>query len=179
MIGITIFFFWVAFRSDWLVLAGMINIYAGLVLFLIGVISLTVYFNKTRNIDSQNHIRNSFISLAILLSNFPVAALIIGEVNRIESTSVVIIENRSNIAISNFTLTEDSHNTKYKLKAIAPNQTGKIEFSAYSDCSVSYSFELNGKLFKGVAFGYLTNGMGGQSTIIVTEDNNVFVNESL
>ncbi len=96
--GPLIFAVWLPTRWEWLVPAGILVLYAGVLLFLIGTVALArfaiVAFREQNNRGKQTW--RSIVSCSVLLlSNFVVAGGIISAVIVIQTSYVVMIQNRS------------------------------------------------------------------------------------
>ena len=176
-IGIVIFLAWFATRAQWLTVAGIVNLYAGLALFCIGVISLAVYFYKARRSAIAGYWKKSIVTLAILFSNFPVAAAIFSAAYYVASFSTVVIENQSNTQIEDIYLSERGH--VYKIGSVLPNEKLEKKYHFQSEGSVYYSFTKNGIKYEGILFGYVTSGKGNSVKMLITKSGEVEINEKI
>ncbi|SHE21945.1 hypothetical protein [methanotrophic endosymbiont of Bathymodiolus puteoserpentis (Logatchev)] len=176
-VGIFIFLAWLTTRAHWLEVAGIINLYAGLMLFCIGIISLIVYFYKAQKNTVGGYWKNSIVALMILLANIPVAVTIVSTVRYVVSASTVVFENQSSTKVEDIYLSEREH--VYEIGSVLPNQTLEKGFHFQSEGAVSYSFTRNGNKYRGIMFGYVTGGMGSSAKMIITKSGKVEINEKV
>jgi len=174
-IGVFIFLAWLASGAYWLEWTGMVNLYAGLVLFCIGLISLAVYFYKARRNAIRGYWKKSIVALLILLANFPVAAVIISAALYVASVSTVIIKNQSSSKIENIYLSEQGH--VYEAGSVLANEKIERKFHFQSEGSIRYSFTRNDIKYEGIMFGYVTGGMGSSSKMLITKRGKVKIDE--
>ena len=169
--GGIIFFSWLVARADWLMSAGVYNIIAGLVLFACGLVCLLVYGLKERKLSRRYPTKRIIASLAILLFNFPAAALALYSVANIISTSTATVINDSSFEVTDMVLTE--RDLSYPLPSIASGQKITEHFHFKYEGAVGYELSLNGSVKKGVMFGYVTGGMGENATMVIGSDGTV------
>lgn len=173
--GTTIFFTWLIIRADWLMLAGIFTIYAGLVLFCTGTMSLAVYFFKARANKSTGYWKKSIVALIILLANFPAAATILSAVLYKESASSVTVVNNSEYKIEDIYLSDRVH--RYEIGSLSPHELLVNEIHFKSEGSVGYSYTSNGIKYKGTLFGYVTGGLAVSANMVITESGEVEIIE--
>ncbi len=176
-IGTLIFFCWRSTRLHWLMTAGVITIYAGLAIFIIGIICLAVYFFQARKTAVKEYKKKSIIALTILLANFPVVAVIISIVFYLISLSSVQFENQSSTKTGEILLSEKGH--VYKIGSLLPNETLEKKIQFQSEGSVRYSFTRNKIKYEGIMFGYITGGHGSSATLKITKSGEVKINETI
>ncbi len=104
-------------------IAGVYNILAGLVFFVCGVLFVFTYGCKERKKGNTYPIKQSLISLGILLFNFPAAVLAIYSAEYIKDTSVATVINNSSFEIKDLVLIE--RDQTYLFPPIAPGQKVK------------------------------------------------------
>ncbi len=172
--GIFIFLAWLPTRSDWLEIAGIVNLYIGLALFFIGVICLSIYFYTARKKSVVGYWKKSIIALAILLANIPVATAIISTVIYMESAITVTIENQSSTIIEEISISEHGH--IYEFGSVLPNERLEKKFHFQSEGSVHYSFKRNGSKFEGIFIGYVSGGFGADVKMLITKSGAVKIN---
>jgi hypothetical protein len=169
--GCIIFLSWLATRADWLMLAGVYNIMAGLALFVCGLGFLLVYGQKERKLTDRYPVKRTLISLGILLFNFPVAALALYSAEYIISTSTAIVINNSPFEITDLVISEREQS--YPFPPIAAGQEVIEYFHFKYEGSVNYKLSLNGSVKTGVMFGYVTGGMGESATMVISSNGAV------
>ena len=168
-------FLWQANRTSWwLMSAGFYTIIIGLFLFVCGLCFLFVYGRKELKSGNKYPLKRSLISLAILLFNFPAAALILLSVEHTFSSSVATVINHSPFEITDMVLIE--RDKFYRLPPIAASQRVKETFYfKYYEGAIDYKLTINGSPKSGVMFGYVTSGMGETATMIITKEGNIEV----
>lgn len=171
--GCLIFFSWLVIRADWLMLAGIYNIMAGLALFVCGLGFLLVYGQKERKLTNKYPVKRTFISLGILLFNFPAAGLALFSAEYIINTSTATVINNSTFKITDMVLSE--REKFYRFPPIAPGQEVIEHFHFKYEGSVDYKLSLNGSVKTGVMFGYVTGGMGESATMVINSDGIVVI----
>lgn len=171
LLGCLIFLCWVAIRADWLMMVGVFNIFAGLVLFVCGLLFLFVYGLNERKKGSSYPIKRSLISFSILLVNFPAAVLAVYTADYVKSTSVATVINNSSFEAKDLVLIE--RDQTYLFPPIAPGQEVIKYFHFKYEGSVDFRLSLNKALQKGAMFGYVTAGMGGRATMVIKNDGTV------
>lgn len=168
--GCLIFIAWLVTRADWLALAGAYTIMVGLVLFIFGLVFLALYWIHEWKEGKASPVKRSLVSLGILFLNFPVLVLILYVQDYISSTVTVRVINRSPIAITDMTLFEKDHMRVYP--TIAPGQEVTEYFHFKFEGSIHYRLSVADSTKEGVVFGYVING-SGDSTIMVIRGNGV------
>ncbi len=171
IIGGLIFFSWLVTRADWLMLAGIYNIMAGLALFLCGLGFLLVYGQKERKLGIGYPVKRTLILLGILLFNFPTAALVLYSAEYIISTSTATVKNSSLFEVTDMVLIEREQS--YPFPPIAPGQEVIEHFHFKYEGSVDYKLSLNGSIKTGIMFSYVTGGMGENATMVIHSDGAV------
>ena len=167
VLGISIFIGWYFTHASWLEVAGIINIFFGLILFLLGIIFVGIYLFKTRQY------KRSLVPLLILLLNFPVATTIISKVEYIKSTCTLKIVNQSPYAITKFYLTERDY--RHPVMDTPARSISRQEFHFKYEGTVYYTMQINGKTHQGNMFGYVTSGMSSVATLRLSESGELNV----
>lgn len=85
VLGCGIFLVWCASGSAAMTLAGALNIYLGLAMFVVGVIALVWYFFRAASEREEGGIGLACVAVVLLLANFPVCALVMQGVFRVDS----------------------------------------------------------------------------------------------
>jgi hypothetical protein len=162
---------WVLFRWDWLAVAGAYIIAVGVVLFLIGVFCLGRFRVLALSDVHMSYRRRFWLSFAcawLLFSNIPAAAAIILAVIHIESQYTVIVDNQSDGAIEEFTLSGGG--VRFSFGTIEPDTRVRRSFRIQRDGVLMCSGIHRGKPLEAQVDGYVTNGMGGRKLIQITPD---------
>lgn len=157
-IGLAIYIAWYLSRAGWLELAGVYNIWLGLLLFGLGLGCLVVYVVKARRSGAPRYWKRAGVALMLLLVNFPFTMILLSSVFYQMGTSTLIIDNQTSSVISQLSLTQ--REKVYSLDDVAPNSRLKEDFHFPYEGSVDYAFELDGVRQSGIAFGYVTFWLG-------------------
>ena len=173
-IGVLIYFGWLFSRFGWLQVAGTLNIVFGLVAFCIGIICLAIYAYKSSKQNKYHWGRKAILSLAILLSNFPVAAAIIYHVTYIQSTYYVVINNNSAYEITDIVVTAKN---QHMLNNITPMSVSRYALHFDHEGAVNYSMIFNHVKHTGVLFGYVTWDHGHTAVMEVTHSGSIKIKE--
>jgi hypothetical protein len=117
------------------------------------------------------------VSLAVLVSNFPVAVAIFSAVFYVISISTVTIENRTKIKIESLVLSERGH--VYNVGVVLPNETLEKNYRFQSEGAVHYSFMRDQNKYEGIMFGYVTGGFGSKATMLITKTGEVKIDQKI
>lgn len=173
IIGGAIYGLWVATDISWLMLAGVFNIYAGLALFIGGMICLSVYFYRERKLSKDGVLKKSAISLGLLLANFPAAIAALYGASYHLSESTLMVQNSTEYRITDIVLSERA--VTYQFPVVEPNSSVTENFHFKYEGAVGYKFSVNGTEHEGLAFGYVTSHAGGKAKMVVSDDGKVVV----
>ncbi len=149
----------------------------GVASFVIGIFSLTVYVIQSHNSGVIGYWKRSMVSLAVLVSNFPVAVAIFSAVFYVISISTVTIENRTKIKIESLVLSERGH--IYNVGVVLPNETLEKNYRFQSEGAIHYSFMRDQNKYEGIMFGYVTGGFGSKSTMLITKTGEVKIDQKI
>jgi len=174
-LGVLIFYSWYLTGASWLEAAGLLNIVVGLWLFSAGLLCLGIYIYKSYKENISGSLKKVLLSLFILFINFPVAVAAIYFAEEKKSICTISVKNNSNMQITEFQINEREN--VYKLEDVPPGGELNKEFVFKYEGSVSYSFRLGGKHHQGLVFGYVASGLSSTSTLVVSESNEVSVEE--
>jgi hypothetical protein len=176
LIGISIFMLWLITRWDWLMLAGILTLYGGAAILLVGVLALARYgwlVFRTPAVPRRRRWLSTLVCAGLLLLNVPVAGGIAVAAIAIETRYTVVVHNASRQPLEDVRVFGGGCDES--LGNIPPGSTvrqscwiqhdGELEFRALSD-TVSHEKIING---------YVTNGMGGHTTITINSDGAISV----
>lgn len=164
-IGSAIFFAWLVTRWSWLEGAGVINIFAGLLLFLIGVVTLCVYLARERRRPNSSAKRWAVLAGGLLLANFPAAAVYGFAVIYIMSHYHVLVINESGETIDSFMLR--SPGLEIELGPLRPGATRSRYLSFPTEGTLDFAARQQQLRFGGEIEGYVTGNMDGDTTVHV------------
>ena len=174
VVGLTIFFLWLATGWSWLEKAGLYALLGGLVLFVMGIIALLIWFFKT-NQPGLPRRPGVIVSAGVLLANFPVAAAIIWGVLVIQSTYYLTIKNNSTALLSEVHFYGQGYDLH--IGTILPNEKRKLKL--HPEVSGESSLNLKGKcgnnVFTNMVEGYFESGYGGKAVVTVGLDGKISV----
>lgn len=173
--GSLIFIAWWVTRAETLMIAGVGNLYLGLILFSTGLTFLFLYVYHARRVPKKDYKIKAGLILFVLLMNFPVAHGIIRSVSYIQNTSVVRIKNQTNTAIESLSLIE--RGKVYKIGVLGPLQMLEREFHFLSEGSIQYRFFRKKSKVEGILIPYVTQGFGRNSELTITDANEVVIND--
>jgi len=175
IVGVLILLAWFTTRADWLMVAGISNIAAGVLLFVCGLVFLGLYNYSERKAGNAYPLKKSFLSLSILLFNFPAATLALYSADYVISTSVLTVENNSPYEVSGFILKE--RDLVYSFPSVTPNRTVTQKYHFKYEGSVDYRLLINGEQKQGIMFGYVSNGMGWEATMVIDKNGSIIVGQ--
>lgn len=175
-IGISIFFLWLITRWNWLMMAGLFTIYGGIPIFLIGVAALTRFCwlaFRTRDL-SQRRLWTSVICCAgLLLSNLPVAAAIVVGAVMIEARYTVTVHNASSQPLDDVQVSGGGCEVNFG--TISPGATMRRSFWVQCDGELEFCAVSGPARHNKTIDGYVTNGMGGNTSVIVGPQGTISV----
>ena len=172
--GIGIFVLWCIVRWDVLMSCGMVTILVGPILFLIGAVYLSQFLSAAREsklIKERRVMLQLIIAGTILFVNFPVAVVLVVAAERVMTRYVVTIVNESNQRIDDFHVTGGGIDANFG--SVLPGTSKKRGFNIKGDGVLKFSGIRSGKPLNGDVDGYVTNGMGGDTTVIFKPDGTV------
>jgi hypothetical protein len=169
--GVGIFAAWLVTRADWFMGAGIYNLMAGLVLFFCGLVFLLVYGLGERKSGNSFPKKQTLIALAILLLNFPTAAVVIYAVKYIVSTSSVTVLNMSSFVVTDMVLNAGLRS--HPFPPIASDQEVTESFRFKYEGAIVYKLSVDGSVKSGIIFGYVSDGMGESATLVIKSDGTI------
>lgn len=105
VLGTVIFVAWLFTDLDALEIIGVLFIYGGVLLFAVGIGSLSAFVSRARKAGSTYR-KPTALALAILVLNLPLCAAYISIAFALESAHVVAVVNRAGMPIEGLTLTD-------------------------------------------------------------------------
>ena len=176
--GILIFILFYLTGARWLMDAGIVTLYAGTLAVIVGFCMLTIHAVRLfRNgIFSQNS-RKIFLGYVLLLSNFPIAAILCVASVNVTATSTVLVSNMSPFLIQEVVLIGPSGREQYHILKIPAGKSKKDRFHIEGEGGVKFEVVIGTKTESGTLFGYITSGMSQSATIFIDEKSRVTVKE--
>lgn len=179
LVGVSIFVLWLVTRWDWLTLAGFYTLFGGVVIFLVGVVALACYCGQAfqaPNLPRRRLWLSTIACAGLLLSNFPVAGGIIVAVAAIESRYTVTIHNASQQPLNDVRVFGGGCDES--LGSIPPGDTARRSFWVEHDDELKLHAISGTAVHKETIDGYVTNGMGGHTTVTLNLDGTISVSNN-
>jgi hypothetical protein len=165
-------------RWDWLFVAGMLAIIAGLFVFLFGIACLAASRLDRPSGETAGSRRESLrriTALLILLSNFPVAASIVVAVDTILTRYVVAIVNHSSVPLDNVVVSGGG--VEIEFGSVAPGATAERWFHIRTDGELVFRARRGGEGVDGTIEGYVTGSQGGEMDVTFIHDGSFEVRD--
>ena len=164
--GVLIYGSWRLTQAEWLMSAGLINIVAGLAMFLAGVICLSM--RSTRVVVGDVATRRRFSAIrklawVMLIANFPAALLIVHSVIVIKTRYTVTVVNESKTPIDSFMVIGPS--VRVELAPIPANGKVTKHFRFSGEGSLEFETRVGQMKTNDLIDGYVTSNLGGANTV--------------
>lgn len=168
--GTSIFALWVVTRWEWLMPAGVFTLFLGLALFVVGALALArfCWLGLRMPEPPPGFWRATAIAAALLLSNFPAAGTIIWKVGDLYSRYTVVVRNESGRALEDVRISGGGCEAVFG--TIAPGEEERRSFLIQHDGQLEIHADGLGRQ---TIVGYVTNSMGGHTTVTVHPDGTV------
>jgi hypothetical protein len=177
IVGFAIYISWRLTRAEWLMGAGLANIPAGLLMFLVGVVCLSMRSTKLSigAPDDVHRRRSKLRKLAwvLLTANFPAALLITLSSIDVETRYTVTVINESSAPIRSFLVSGPG--VRAEMGPISPNGKAKEHLRFSGDGSLEFAAHLVESKTNGVIEDYVTGGLGGRNIVRVKPGGNIEV----
>jgi len=157
-------------------IAGLINIVAGLVMFLAGVIFLSM--RSTRVMFGDAAVRRKFLAIrklawVLLIANFPAAMLITRSVIIVMTRYTVTVANESSSLIESFIVSGPG--IEVELAPVPTNGTVTKHLRFSGDGSLDFEIRVGQMKTNGLIDGYVTPNLGGANTVRFKADKSIEV----
>jgi hypothetical protein len=170
VVGLSVFLLWLLTRADGLMLLGVFVLFGGLAFFAVGVLALGRYcwlaFRESR-LPARFWAATIACAL-LLLSNFPAAGAIMYAADALHSRYTVVVRNESGRPLEDVRVTGGGCEVVFGL--IAPGDDEQRSFWIQHDGVLRIRAD---GLAEQPISGYVTNGMGGRTTVTVRADGTV------
>lgn len=179
LIGVSLFVLWIVTRRDWLMVGGFVTLYGGLVSFFIGAIALARYcWAASRLVDPPRRrwVPSALACAALLLSNLPVAGGIVAAVIAISTCYSVVVHNASQQAISDVRVYGGG--CEANLGTIPPGGLARRLFWIQRDGELAFRAVSSSTTHHMIIDGYVTNGMGGRTEVVVEPNGSITVSNA-
>jgi len=178
-LGVLDFALWYVTRLEWLMFMGINIIVAGLVLLGVGAIALGTFVFLGWRVQLQGWLARATNLAALLFSNLGVAGLLIYAAEALVSQNTVVVTNGREEGV--YVQLTAPNGEVQSFGPIAAHGREERSFRFRGEGEVRYVVLGSGlSPQKGIAFQYVTNGLGGSvSTISIGDDGHVNVAEVL
>lgn len=166
LLGTLIYTTWHVTRWTWLETAGLFMIAAGTISVTIGAVFLVRHvwreFQATRSLRPKRWLQMVMVG-GLLLVNFPAAAIFTLSAINVVTRYTVRVLNESGNAIESFVVTGPG--VRMELGPIAPGRRVVRHLGFCGDGPLDFTARQGQSTFRGVLEGYVTGGVGGDTTI--------------
>ena len=170
--GAAIFTAWTLTGWRWLMLAGLVTIGIGTVVFLVGCLALYSAHRRARDAGAmQGLTRRTLLAAALLVSNFPAAAGLSWAAVALETRLVVVVRNDAVVPLEGGRL--HGGGADVRLPALAPGASVERWLWFDTDGQLELDASLGGQHVHGVVAGYVTGGLGGRLVVTVRADGTI------
>ncbi len=179
VIGIIILWVWYVTRITWMPFAGIALLYIAVPLNLVSLIVLiSRYISKTlKTVFRDRSLKKQYLAVIFLLVlNYPVAGFCFYTGWWISNEVEIKVVNQSPVPLEEIKII-GPRNNEFAFPDVAINETTTKTFHPGGEGSVEIEFTAHQKKFRHMALGYITDGMGGSSTIVVDKEFAVTVQE--
>ncbi len=168
ILGTAIFAAWLFTDLDALEIIGILFIYVGVALFVIGIISLLVFVSRSRS-RGILHRKSTTWALTVLFLNFPLCAAYVSIAFAMESTNAVTVVNRAALPIEGLILT-DPAGRQFRIGTVGPGELRHACLDFSGEGAVQFAFNVDGQTRAGTLIGYLSDPLGSNATLDLSED---------
>ena len=176
LVGVSLFLVWLITRWDWLMMAGIITLYAGVAVFFIGAIALVRFCwlaFRTPDLPRRRLWLSTLGCAALLLLNFPVAGGITASAISIVTRYTVIVKNTSQQPFSNVLVFGGG--CKADFGTIPPGGVVQRSFWIQHDGELALSAVSGSTTHSKIIDGYVTNSSGSRTTVTINSDGTILV----
>jgi len=176
VVGASIFMLWLITRWDGLMTAGIYTLYGGVAVFSVGILALARYYwlaVRTPSIPRRQLWRSTLACVGLLALNFPVAGGIIAAVITIETRYTVVVYNASPRPLESVRIFGGGSDES--LGSIPLGGTARQSFWIQHDGELKFHALSGTTTHTKTINGYVTNGMGGHTTVTVHSDDTISV----
>ena len=179
LIGVSIFVLWLITRWDWLMMAGICTLYGGVAIFLVGVLAIARFCwlaFRTPNLPRRRLWLSTLACAGLLLLNFPVAGGITAAAIAIETRYTVVVHNGSQQPLDGVRVFGGGCDES--LGSIPPGGIARQSFWIQHDGELKFRALSGTTIHAKTIDGYVTNGMGGHTTVTINPDGTISVSNN-
>ncbi len=174
--GVSIFILWIITRWEWLILAGLLTLFGGPIVFVFGILALAQYYQSAMRSTELNKRDVSLATLGclgLLLSNFLVAAGIMIAVEAIQTCYIVAVENQSRQSLTEVHVSGGGCDAD--LGTILPGETSRGSFWIRHDDELTFHANSGQLALSEKIDGYVTHGVGGHTIVTIQPSQTITV----
>jgi hypothetical protein len=166
LVGTIIYISWRLTRVEWLMGAGLVTLFVGLVLFLVGAICLSMRSTKVSDADAA--VQRKLLSLrklawTVLVVNFPAACFFAWSAIEVATRYTLAIVNEQAMRIDSFIVSAPG--VKVDLGPIPANGRRQKHLHFPGEGSLSFATQVGQTRTNGVIDEYVTRNLGSASTV--------------
>jgi hypothetical protein len=168
--GTLIFLTWLITRWDWLMLAGLITIFLGLVWFVIGSIGLSLLLRRQGQIAPPERRRQNWLAFStacLLLINLPAAYYYTAWASAISTRYTLIVVNESGQHLESVMVSAPG--VKREFGPIQPGGQVKRHLNFFGDGRMDFKARASTET-SGIIDGYAMGSMGGKKVLRLKPD---------
>ncbi|MCD6050362.1 MAG: hypothetical protein K0Q55_1765 [Verrucomicrobia bacterium] len=176
--GTLVFLTWLVTRWDWLMLAGLITIFLGLVWFVMGAICLSIHLHRRGQIAPPERRRQNwlaFTTAGLLLVNFPAAYYYTAWASGISTRYTLIVVNESGQHMESVMVSAPGVKREF-----GPIQAGgqvKRHLNFFGDGRMDFKAKASTET-AGMIDGYAMGSMGGKKVVRLKPDGAYTVDDA-
>lgn len=174
--GVLIFVLWLITRWKWLMLAGVYAILGGIVLFIIGAISLSYYCMlglRNPKLPSQRVFISTLAGYGILFSNIPFAIGIVVAAVAIETCYTVVVHNASPMSLDEVRVIGGGCEAEFG--KIPPGKVSRRSFWIKGDGELVFRGVCGDTAYMETIDEYVTNNLGGHCKVTINPNGTASV----
>ena len=161
-----------------LIAVGLVVIYAGSLLAVVGLILVTVYLVLlVKHKLYAGKISRIITGYSLLLLNFPVAFFLMLFAYSALGQSDVAVKNNSLHSVNVMVIGPDGN--QYDFGEVYPGKARQKRFRIKGEGQVNYEILVEGKVYSGVLLGYITSGINQTAEVSIDRFGSVSVVEKL
>jgi len=168
--GTLVFLAWLITRWDWLMVAGLVTIFLGLVCFVMGAVGLSLHLHRLGQIAPPEMRRQNWLALitaCLLIINFPAAYCYTNWASDISTRYTLVVVNESGQHMKSVIVTAPG--LKREFGPIQPGGQVKRHLNFFGDGRIDFKARTSTET-SGVIDGYAMGSMGGKKVLRLKPD---------
>lgn len=167
-VGVLVFLVWYFFRLDFLLVTGLFVIYGGIAIVIVGMIFLIMYEVRYRAASGRFDFKKGIISAGIMIANIPIAIFVSALAIGIMTQYTLTVLNDSGTNIQDVVVM--APNFRVNTGDIPAGEIRVVKLHFQRDGELTFEVHFETQSLQGNIEGYVTNGMGGRSTLIINKN---------